>query len=620
VTTLGIAHRATLLLQGWVRMLSRTSMRKSSLVPAAALLLTGCLDESSNLPPIIEGSPPTEIVANTPYSFQPTASDPNGDPLTFMGENLPGWAAVDSVTGMLAGLPTDADVGETAEIVLAVMDRKVRSELRPFRIRVNRRTIAAPVPTPPPAPTPPPSQPTNRPPLISGTPVTVTSALQTYAFQPAAADPDGNVLTFSIVNRPNWTSFSTSTGRLSGTPAAGDTGMTAGIIIAVSDGTVSVALPAFSLQVIPRANQAPTLSGSPAGAITVGTAFSFEPSASDPDGDPVTFSITNRPAWTTFSASTGRLSGTPSAAQIGSYSNIVISASDGAAVTALPTFSLTVQAAQNRAPTISGSPATSVAAGSTYSFTPSASDPDGNPLTFSIAGRPVWATFSTSTGRLTGTPSAAQVGTSSGIVIGVSDGTATTSLPAFAVRVDPGANRAPVISGQPPTSIVAGQAYSFQPSASDADGDTLTFAIVNRPAWLTFNAQTGRLSGTPTASDVGTFANIAIAVSDGQANVALTPFTVLVTGNATASGTATLRWTAPTENEDGTPLTNLAGFRVFVGASPSSLARVAELASAGASSYGVTGLASGTHYFSVRAYNNVGVESNPSPAVSKTIP
>ncbi len=64
--------------------------------------------------------------------------------------------------------------------------------------------------------------------------------------------------------------------------------------------------------------------------------------------------------------------------------------------------------------------------------------------------------------------------------------------------------------------MTAGTAYSFQPVASDADRDTLTFSITGKPAWASFNTTTGRLSGTPGDSDTGTYSNIAIAVTDGR--------------------------------------------------------------------------------------------------------
>ena len=95
-------------------------------------------------------------------------------------------------------------------------------------------------------------------------------------------------------------------------------------------------------------------------------------------------------------------------------------------------------------------------------------------------------------------------------------------------------NHDPVISGTPANTVRARSAYSFTPTASDADvgiGSELTFSIVNKPSWATFNTATGRLSGTPAQSDVGLYTGIIIRVSDdgGTTYVALPGFSINVT-------------------------------------------------------------------------------------------
>ncbi len=219
----------------------------------------------------------------------------------------------------------------------------------------------------------------------------------------------------------------------------------------------------------------------------VGSAFSFTPTASDPDGDNLTFSVSNRPAWLTFDSATGTLSGTPSAANVGTYPGIGISVSDGQASASLPAFSIQVTAAL----TISGTPPTSVAAGTGYSFQPKTNAAAGTKLTFSISNAPSWAAFNTATGQLAGTPSSSQVGTYSGIVISVTDGTQTSSLPAFSIKV----TGALTISGNPPTQVTAGSAYTFQPSTNAASGTALTFAIQNKPSWASFQHLDGQSFG-----------------------------------------------------------------------------------------------------------------------------
>jgi hypothetical protein len=209
------------------------------------------------------------------------------------------------------------------------------------------------------------------------------------------------------------------------------------------------------------------------------------------------------------------------------------------------------------------------------------------------------------------------VGTYSNVVITVSDGSATASLAAFSIVVNAPPNRPPVISGTPPTSVTAGTAYSFQPTASDPDGNTLTFSITNAPAWAAFSTTTGRLQGTPTASDVGTYANIAITASDGTATASLPAFSIAVVGVAT--GSASLSWTPPTTNTDGSPLTNLSGYRVYWGTALGNYPNSVTLNNAGLASYVVENLAPGTYYFVVTALSSAGSESAYSNTGSKTI-
>jgi hypothetical protein len=108
--------------------------------------------------------------------------------------------------------------------------------------RLNLQTASSGPPSPPPPPPPP---------TISGTPVLKVSAGKTYSFQPTAADFAGDTapqsyLTFSIVAKPSWATFSTTTGLLTGIAVKGTY---PGIVISVTDGCASASLPAFSIRV-----------------------------------------------------------------------------------------------------------------------------------------------------------------------------------------------------------------------------------------------------------------------------------------------------------------------------------------------------------------------------------
>ena len=178
-----------------------------------------------------------------------------------------------------------------------------------------------------------------------------------------------------------------------------------------------------------------------------------------------------------------------------------------------------------------------------------------------------------------------------------------------------GSNHAPTISGTAPGAVNASSAYDFMPASADADGDVLAFSIANKPEWATFSTSTGRLSGTPAAADVGTYSNISISVSDGHASTALSPFAIAVT--AISNGRATLSWTAPTENTDGSTLSNLAGYRIRYGTSAGALTQTILIDNASVTTYVVEDLAPATWYFAVTAVNSTGSESAYSNVANK---
>lgn len=180
-----------------------------------------------------------------------------------------------------------------------------------------------------------------------------------------------------------------------------------------------------------------------------------------------------------------------------------------------------------------------------------------------------------------------------------------------------GANQGPVITGSPPPSAFVGETYAFQPFVLDPEGDTLSFTITHQPDWAVFDTTTGRLSGTPRAGDVGHYSKITISVSDGLASASLPAFDVRVTQTGDLS--ATLSWLPPTENGDGSPLTDLAGYRIYVGLAANALARVIVLNNPGLTRYVVENLSHGTWYFAMTAVNRVGKVSVRSATVSKVV-
>ena len=178
-------------------------------------------------------------------------------------------------------------------------------------------------------------------------------------------------------------------------------------------------------------------------------------------------------------------------------------------------------------------------------------------------------------------------------------------------------NSAPTISGNPATAVNIGDVYSFTPTASDADGDSLTFSIANMPGWASFNAGTGQLTGQPTLGNIGTYSNISISVSDGAASASLSNFAVSV--NQMGNLSTTLSWTAPTQNEDGSTLEDLAGYRIYWGTTPGAYTNSATIDTIGTTTYVVENLSPGTYEFVATAYNASGIESRYSSPATKVL-
>lgn len=274
----------------------------------------------------------------------------------------------------------------------------------------------------------------------------------------------------------------------------------------------------------------------------------------------------------------------------------------------------------NAAPTINGNPPPMVKVGVNYAFMPNANDPDLDTLSFRVVNKPNWADFNTTSGELTGVPFLGSEGTYNDIMIEVSDGNMTSSLPEFSITVEPesAANMPPQISGTPTGAVLVGETFSFTPTAMDPDGDSLTFSVMNMPSWLSFNTSTGALLGTPQAGDAGTYNNISITVSDSQLGSSTPAFSIEVT--QAALGSVTLSWSPPTQNTDGTTLMDLAGYRIYYGTAQGNYPNSIVLDNQpGISTYVVENLTPGTYYFVSTAVNDQGMESNYSNVAQKMV-
>ena len=207
-------------------------------------------------------------------------------------------------------------------------------------------------------------------------------------------------------------------------------------------------------------------------------------------------------------------------------------------------------------------------------------------------------------------------------------GTASGLVPACvalitSVLVACSGDSGPAIGGTPAKTATVGQAYRFQPSAVNmARGHRATFTITNRPAWTTFDSSTGKLTGTPTPSDVGVFPNIEIGLLAGTVHAALPAFSITVVKPRPESADAsavTVSWEAPSDNTNGSVLTNLSGYKIYYGEASRDYSSTIKVSNPGLTTYVVENLPAGKYYFAVTAYNALGEESDFSPELSTLV-
>ena len=282
-------------------------------------------------------------------------------------------------------------------------------------------------------------------PYFTSTPVEEATEDVAYTYDVTATDPDaGAVLTISAATAlPAWLTLTDNgdgTASLTGTPT-GDDVAAHDISLEVFDGTVS-GQQDFTITVA-AANDPPTFTSTALTAASVGAAYTYNVTTSDPDvGDTLAITAaTALPAWLALADDgdgTATLSGTPDAGDAGDH-DVSLEVSDGTA-TAVQNFTITVAAAPpgNNAPTFTSTAVLDALEGTTYTYDVTTSDADaGDTLEITAPTLPAWLELNDNgdgTAVLTGTPAAANVGDHQ-VSLQVSDGTGT-AVQDFTITVE----------------------------------------------------------------------------------------------------------------------------------------------------------------------------------------
>ncbi len=515
-----------------------------------------------NRAPVLTAIGNKTVNENAALTFTLSATDADGDTLTYSASNLPAGAAFNTGTRVFSWTPSYTQAGIYNSVHFEVTDGTlIASE----NITITVNDVY---------------QDTTAPAAVSNLAAVTGANRGQINLSWVAPGDDGSTGTASAFIIKYSTSTITTDAQfnaattLIGAPAPGIagtihnitvSGLTPGttyyFAIKTQDEVPNISAISNIASAQAKSNAAPVLNSIGNKSVNENAALTFTLSATDADGDTLTYSATGLPSGAALNSSSGAFSWTPGYSQSGSYS-VTFSATDGYSGTDSEAITITV-ANVNRAPVLSAIGNKTVAENAALTFTVTASDPDGNTTTLSASNLPGGAAFNVSTGVFSWTPSYSQAGTYSLVHFAVSDGslTDTEDITITVTNV----NLAPVLAVVGNKTAAENSNLAFTLSATDADGNTLTYSAVGLPSGASLNSSSGAFSWTPSYTQSGSY-SMTFSVSDGNGGTDSEAITITVSnvnrapvltaiGNKAVNENAALTFTLSAADADGDTLT-----------------------------------------------------------------
>jgi hypothetical protein len=404
-----------------------------------------------NHPPVITSSSAADAMEDIPFSYIAAASDSDGVIPAIVFDNFPGW--LNTIGDTISGVPLEGN-GSTAFRIIASDGFKADTQI----VAVTVTAV-------------------NDPPVITSAESDTATEHQQFSYTTTAVDPDNPSPSFSFVGFPSWVTPMGAT--ISGAPPEGaaDTSFLA----IASDGALA---DSQLVQIIVlHLDDPPVITSSSTATATEDIPFVYIAASYDPEGAAVSIALDQLPAWMTATGDT--ILGMPLEGFADTTFRIV--ASDGAlndtmivAVDVVPV---------NDAPTMTSVDTAIAVEDMLFSYTGTASDPDGTTPTIGFANFPSWMAPAGSS--ISGTPLDGYGDTSFNVI--ASDGILADTL-VVSVEMLP-VNDSPVITSAAGDTATEGELMTYICTASDIDGPALAITFTDYPSWLAPLGDT--LSGTP---------------------------------------------------------------------------------------------------------------------------
>lgn len=470
------------------------------------------IKEDVNLPPELESIGNKTIQEREILTFAVKADDPDGDNLIYYAGNLPTGAQFNSTTGQFVWRPSFYQGGKSyPDIVFRVIDNgnPPMSVSETITITVGDSGV-------------------NHPPELNQIGTKTVNQNSKLQFTISAVDPDyGNDegVEYSAGNLPDGANFDPLTQTFTWTPGFDRAGSYQNVLFTATDnGTPPMSDSEAITITVGEVNRPPVLGQIGSKKIAEEFELRFPVTAYDPDGDDITFSAASTgsnpiPSGWSFAFDEEKrsyfFSWIPDYNDEGIYEVTFTAKDDGIpSYEDSETVSISVGDA-NRSPVISAIGNRTVNEGSSLSFTITATDPDGDNLTYSASNLPTGASFDPMTQRFSWTPGYDRAGLYSNVRFTVTD----NGIPSLSANKDItitviNVNRPPVLDPISNQRVNEGKTLHFTVTANDPDGDDLTFSADSLPDKASFDPETQEFEWTPTRHQAGEYPGIIFSVTD----------------------------------------------------------------------------------------------------------
>ena len=499
-----------------------TVTANDGVTPAVSATFTITVTDVNIAPVITDPGNKTYAQGATITAFGITVTDADEDTVTVGVSGLPSGLSYSTATGKVSGTVAATAAVKAYTATITANDGAGGDVTLDFTVTVTDVNFAPVI-----------TDPGNK---------TYAQGESIAAFGITVTDADEDTVTVGVTGLPSGLSYSSSTKQVSGTVAADAAAQAYTATITANDGEsgditldFTVTVTAAATPPSPVANRLPVITDPGSKTYAQGesiTAFRIQVGDPDDEADELTVGVTGLPSGLSYSSSAGQVSGTVASDAAAQAYTATITANDGESSDVTLDFTVTVTAA-NRQPVITDPGAKTYAQGeSIAAFGITVTDADEDTVTVGVSGLPSGLSYSTTTGKVSGTVSSDAVAQAYTATITANDGESSDVTLDFTVTVT-AANRQPVITDPGNKEYAQGETITaFGIAVTDADEDTVTVGVSGLPSGLSYSTTTGKVSGTVSSDAAAQAYTVTVTASDGvNAGVTL-DFTVTITATA----------------------------------------------------------------------------------------